>query len=99
MLKNAAWYVEWVWICFKLFIFIEKSYVYVNSGAGMIMEYGVVCSYASSGQCPFVTNLHKLNVSSGNKCGEPRHEFWEYNFIKITFTSKFLIVSHLETVA
>jgi len=27
MLNDTAWYVEWVCICFKLFIFIEKSYI------------------------------------------------------------------------
>jgi len=65
----------------------------------MVTEYGVACSFASSAHCLSVTILHIVNISSGNKCGEPRHEFWKYKFIKLTLTSKFLTVSHLGTVA
>lgn len=52
MVKDTARYDERVCICLKLFIFIEKSYVQVDSGAGMVKEYRVVCSYASSDHNP-----------------------------------------------
>jgi len=60
----------------------------------MVTEYGVICSYACSGQCPSVIIIHTVNISSGNKCGEPRHEFWEYKFIKKYFYFK---ISHCES--